>query len=64
MKTLGINRVILESDAQHVIFALNNTMKDFFYFSLVISDYKILAKDLVEFSFVFTNKSANQVAHT
>ena len=47
MKTLDINKVILEQDAQQIILIINNTMKHFFYFDLVIIGYKIFSKDLV-----------------
>ena len=60
MKTLCINRVILESDAQQIISALNSIMKNFFYFDLIINDYKIFVKDLIECFFVFTNRLTNK----
>ena len=50
-------------DAQQVISVLNNTVEDLSYFGSVISDCKILTKNLVECSFVFVNRSANQVTH-
>ena len=63
LKSLGLNKVILESDAQFVIQSILNPKVDVSYFGSLINDCRSLAKDLGECSFVFVKRSANQVAH-
>ena len=64
LKTLGINKVIVEMDALNVFHALINSNMDFSYAGSIIDDCKILAQDLFDCSFAFVKRSANQVAHT
>ena len=63
LKSLDLNRVILESDAQLVIQSILGSKMDGSYFDSLVDDYKSFAKDLGKCSFVFVKKSTNQVAH-
>ena len=63
LKSLGLNRVILEYDAQLVIQSILNPKVDVSYFGSLINDCRFLAKDLGECSFAFVKRSANQVTH-
>ena len=64
LKYLGFNKVIIESNAQVVVQAMLSAKEVFSYFGFVIEDCKSFVKDLGECVFVFTKRSANQMAHT
>ena len=64
LKSLGYNKVIVESDAQQLIHALHDSYGDFSYFGSLVDDCKIISRDLGECLFVFTKRSMNQVAHS
>ena len=63
LKSLGLNKVILEFDAQLVIQSILGSKVDGSYFGSLIDDCRFLAKDLDECLFVFVKRSTNQIAH-
>ena len=63
LKSLGLNRVILESDTQLIIQSILGSKVDSSYFGSLVDDCRSLAKDLGECLFVFVKKSTNQIAH-
>ena len=63
LKSLNIDKVIVESDALQVINSLNGEHGDKSYFGSIINDCKILSKDFGVCLFQFVKRSANQVAH-
>ena len=64
LKSLGYNKVIVESNAQQLIHALQDSNGDLSYFGFIVDDCKIMSKDLGEYLFVFAKRLANQVAHS
>ena len=64
IKSLGYSRLIMELDAQKIILAIHGSYGENSYFGTLIDDCKILSKDLGKCSFVFSKRSANQVAHS
>ena len=63
IKDLGLRDVCVESDALLLITALRGTSDDFSYFGLIVQDCKRLASDLLNCSFRFVRRSANQATH-
>ena len=60
---MGLNRVVVESDSQLLVKALQGTNRDLSYFGSLVEDCKILSKDLGDCLFTF-KRSANQVVHS
>ncbi|CAI9771666.1 unnamed protein product [Fraxinus pennsylvanica] len=54
----------IEMDALLVYSALQNVEEDNTYFGLLISEYRLLARELSNLKFSWVRRSTNQVAHT
>lgn len=63
LKNLQVREVVVESDSQSLINALNQNDVDFSSFGLVIENCKTMQKVFNHCSFVFVRKSVNRVAH-
>ncbi|KAM7519824.1 hypothetical protein LguiB_018786 [Lonicera macranthoides] len=63
LKSINAGKLIVETDSQLVVNAMNRVELDFSSFGLVIDDCKLLADSLKQCKVVFARRSTNGVAH-
>lgn len=61
---IGMESVAVESDSLLVVNDINCDLAEDFYFGLIISDCISPVKEILNCSFSFVRKLANQLAHT
>ncbi|KAM7513533.1 hypothetical protein LguiA_003116 [Lonicera macranthoides] len=63
LKSIRVEKVLIEADSQIVVNAMNWNEDDFSSFGLVVDDRKLLRDSIMQCKIVFARRSANGVAH-